>query len=287
LASPSAFELATSRIARLPAEPATSVTPIFDFAGPRDAAIPERHSFRLSLCQIAPDARLAIEACDVDRILFCLQGEVAVGQDGAAVAAKRWDCMALAPGVPAQAHNAGTAPARLLLLAPDPQVYRDTGRKPAVDGPFEGRRVARWGKVKGYDDAFVTSSTPGLEKRVFKLVNRGISVGAHLEPALPFEFPFSMSIIEMEADKGATLHAHATEEVFVPLDGDLDLFWGDDAESRMRLAQHEIVSMPTGLMRGFTNGNGRQLHMLALVGGWNRQSVDSVTYLSPEFSSAA
>lgn len=287
MASPSAFELATSRIAKLPPDPATSVTSIFDFTGSGDAAIAERHSFGLGLCLVEPGESLDIAVSEADQILFCLQGNVVVRQGVGEVGAKRWDCMALAPGEPAQVRNAGAEAARLLLLAADPQAYRDSGRTPAVGGPFEGRRIARWGEVKGYDDAFVTSNTPGLEKRVFKLVNRGISVGAHLEPALPFEFPFSMSIIEMEVGKGATLHAHATEEVFVPLDGDLDLFWGDEAEGRMRLAQHEIVSMPTGLMRGFTNGNGRQFHMLALVGGWNRQSVDSVVYRSPEFSSAA
>ncbi len=280
---PSAFELASNRITKLPTETATSMKSIFDFNASREAGISAHHTFRLSSYSVAAGERIAIDVSEVDQILFSLHGTVTVSQHDDAVLVNPWDCIALAAGEPAGLLNSGVAAAQLLLLAADPHVYYEAGRRPVVAGPLAGRRVARWGEVKGYDDAFVTSKTPGLEKRVFKLLNRGISAGQHVVPALSFEFPFTMSIIEMEAGKGATLHSHATEEVFIPLDGALDLFWGDEAEGSLRLGRHEVASMPMGLMRGFRNENGRPLHMLALVGGWNRQSVDSVRYQSEAF----
>ena len=280
---PSAFDLARHRMA--PLAGASPSATVFDYRDPAAAGIPEKHSFRLDVLVLDPDRRrVRIDGAPTDRIMFCLAGSVHVTQSGDDVSLRRWDCLALEASQAIDlARGDDAVEARVLLLTPDPAAYAAAGRAATVGGELGGARLARWGQVKGYDDAFATSGTPGLEKRVFKILNRGISAGAHVVPALPFEFPFAMSIIEMEAGKGATLHSHATEEVFIPLDGALDLFWGDSAEGMLRVAEHELVSMPTGLMRGFRNENGRRFHMIALVGGWNRQSIDSVTYRSDSF----
>lgn len=277
-----AFDLARGRMARLTSGRCTGSVELFGSEMPQ-GGIQGPHSFGGEMYQVFAQDRVTVPARAVDHILFLVEGRAEISQGGQTTACSRWDCIALAAGAPVSIAAVGSDMARLLHLVPTAASYAQAGRQPSVAGPFDHTRVARWGQVKGYDDAFVTSTTPGLEKRVFKLLNRGISVSGHIQPALPHEFPFTMSIIEMEPDKGATLHAHATEEMFIALDGDLDLVWTSHGERRMRLSQGELVSMPTDVMRGFRNLNGRQFHMLAIVGGWNRQSVDSVTYGSADY----
>jgi hypothetical protein len=36
------------------------------------------------------------------------------------------------------------------------------------------KRVARWGKVKPYEQTFIESRLPGFEKRLYKIINRGV-----------------------------------------------------------------------------------------------------------------
>ncbi len=285
-AAPSALQIARRRMASLETGTGGACRVIFDFDPASQPEITDHHAFRTTLGTVAHDEALDFAAVAADQILFCLDGTVAVEHGADRLLLRRWDLLSLQAGLPVRIVGADPAASRCLLVTADPAAYRAAGRMPTVSGPLDSRRVGRWGEVKGYDDAFVTSATPGLEKRVFKLLNRGISQGAHLLPALAHEFPFTMSIVQMEADKGATLHSHATEEVFIALDGHFDLHWGDDASGRIRMARHDLLSMPTQLMRGFRNGNGRRFHMLVFVGGWNQQSQTSVTYVQDEFNTA-
>jgi mannose-6-phosphate isomerase-like protein (cupin superfamily) len=279
MGTPTAYDLARTRMTRLStAGLPAGESALFGNGGCSTAAIEGHHAFNAVLVTVEAGQAVELEAMQTDRILFVLSGSSRVTQGEVSTECSRWDCLALSAAVPVNIAAKPGSAARFLHLSAEPAAYTAAGRQPVVTGAFDDKRVARWGHVRGYDDAFVTSSTPGLEKRVFKLLNRGISAGAHVVPALPHEYPFTLSIVEMEAGKGATLHSHATEEIFVALDGHLDLFWGPEGEGRMRMAEGEMISIPVGLMRGFRNENGRQFHMLAIVGGWNRESVESVTY---------
>jgi hypothetical protein len=46
------------------------------------------------------------------------------------------------------------------------------------------RRVARWGKVKPYEQTFIESRLPGFEKRLYKIINRGVLENEGVEPRL-------------------------------------------------------------------------------------------------------
>lgn len=270
-----ALDMAKNRMADLRAS--TELATVSVFGGPQENLIGGSHSFHMKLCNIREGDTLRLESLAVDQILFVLEGAVLVKQGDESTTASRWDCLAMAANTPIDIRAANSHP-RLLHIVPTVESYEAVGHKPTVAGPFDTSRAARWGEVKGYDDAFATSREPGLEKRVFKLLNRGISKVAHALPALPHELPFSMSIVEMEPTKGAKLHSHTTEEIFIALDGSLDMFWGDAGEGRLCMGTGEMMSVPTNLMRGFRNGSDHQFHMLVMVGGWNLQSMESVVY---------
>jgi hypothetical protein len=45
------------------------------------------------------------------------------------------------------------------------------------------KRVARWGKVKPYEQTFIESRLPGFEKRLYKIINRGVLENKGVEAA--------------------------------------------------------------------------------------------------------
>jgi hypothetical protein len=56
-----------------------------------------------------------------------------------------------------------------------------------MDVTVEGmeKRVARWGKVKPYEQTFIESRLPGFEKRLYKIINRGVLENKGVQPAIP------------------------------------------------------------------------------------------------------
>ena len=51
------------------------------------------------------------------------------------------------------------------------------------------------------------------------------------------------------------------------LTGTWSVQWGDDGENELTLGQWDVISIPTGIMRGFRNESAEEAYMLALVGG--------------------
>ena len=78
---------------------------------------------------------------------------------------------------------------------------------------------------------------------------------------------FHLSIIKAGPNKGTGLHNHTTVEVFMPLTGTWAVQWGDNGENELTLQQWDVISVPTGIMRGFRNDSAEEAYMLAIVGG--------------------
>jgi hypothetical protein len=76
------------------------------------------------------------------------------------------------------------------------------------------KRVARWGKVKPCEQTFIESRLPGFEKRLYKIINRGVLENKGVEPAIDGSHRFAVTLIEVPVGQGAKLHSHNTEEVF-------------------------------------------------------------------------
>jgi mannose-6-phosphate isomerase-like protein (cupin superfamily) len=129
------------------------------------------------------------------------------------------------------------------------------------------KRVARWGKVKPYEQTFIESRLPGFEKRLYKIINRGVLENKGVEPAIADSHRFGVTLIEVPVGQGANLHAHKTEEVFFPLNGKMLIVWGEKSEHQLMLNQWDCISVPVGVMRGFRNPNVHDLVIYSVVGG--------------------
>jgi mannose-6-phosphate isomerase-like protein (cupin superfamily) len=132
---------------------------------------------------------------------------------------------------------------------------------------METTRVARWGRVAPYGETFIESRLPGFEKRLYKIINRGVLENKGVEPAIQGEHRFGVTLIEVPKGQGANLHAHKTEEVFFPLDGQMQVIWGENGEHSIMLEKWDCISVPTGVTRGFRNPNDFDLVVYSVVGG--------------------
>ena len=128
-------------------------------------------------------------------------------------------------------------------------------------------RVARRKDLKPYPVSFLDTVIPRYERNLYSIIGQSVFEDPAMKPAITVRHPFSFSMIEVEPGKGAGLHAHSTEEVFMPVDGKLAVFWGDKAENEVVLDALDTVTVPIGVMRGFRNDDDKTIHVIAIVGG--------------------
>lgn len=154
--------------------------------------------------------------------------------------------------------------------------------------------VMRFAEAKPQKDVFLDTLLPEYQRRNYNIIGESVYERAESAAAIKGAHGFHMGMIELDPGKGAGLHAHKTREVFMPLDGDFVVFWGDDGEHELTLKKWDVVSMPVGVMRGFRNPNDTVLHVMAVVGKddlggpleWSDKLVDDVRAKGGEFDEA-
>jgi len=131
---------------------------------------------------------------------------------------------------------------------------------------IESTRVARFDQLKPFSLAFVDSLLPDGRKSNLKVIGKGVVENAEMQPPISEDHGFTVSYIVVPPGGGAGLHSHNTPEVFIPMNGPLTVLIGD-AKEELTLKPLDVVSVPTGVMRGFRNHNDFELTVLAMVGG--------------------
>lgn len=128
-------------------------------------------------------------------------------------------------------------------------------------------RVARRKDLVPYPESFIDTVIPRYERNLYSIIGQSVFEDPAMKPAIDVRHPFSFSLIEVDPGKGAGLHSHSTEEVFMPVDGKLAVFWGDQGENEVELGPLDTVTVPIGVMRGFRNADDKTIHVIAVVGG--------------------
>jgi len=90
---------------------------------------------------------------------------------------------------------------------PVPRVSKET---------MERECVAREKKAKALDVAFLDQRIPRYEREIINMVGMGVTENAALKPNVKEgAVGFSVTYVRAKSGKGAALHRHATEEVFI------------------------------------------------------------------------
>jgi mannose-6-phosphate isomerase-like protein (cupin superfamily) len=132
--------------------------------------------------------------------------------------------------------------------------------------------VARFDSLTGSEEAFVDSRLPGHKRFKINLVGMGV-VEATTRPELRPNIPlpahgFNLGMIQAEHGNGAALHAHETEEVFMPLVGPWEVYWmTEDGEKSLILDPFDSISIPIGVYHGFRYKGEGTGTLLTIIGG--------------------
>ena len=126
--------------------------------------------------------------------------------------------------------------------------------------------VARFKDQKSSHKAFIDTRIPGHEREIFSIIGNGVQEDPDMRPPIPPQ-DFHLAMIRSEPGKGAALHSHLTQEVFMPLTGRWAIFWGPEGEKEVELGPYDVISVPLHVMRGFRNVCDETAMMLAVVGG--------------------
>lgn len=120
-------------------------------------------------------------------------------------------------------------------------------------------RVARFRALQPTDD-YVDAQIPGCERTTYRVLG--------FPPDAPLAADqFHMNVVCCAPGKSAPLHNHLTQEVFVALTGEWEVFWGPAGERKLRLGQWDTVSIPPGVSRGFRNVSGGDAWLMGMAGG--------------------
>ena len=108
-----------------------------------------------------------------------------------------------------------------------------------------------------------TVGLPGHRRFKVNLVGMGVveaTDNPDLRPNIPLPAKgFNLGMIQAEKGNGAALHAHETEEVFMPLIGPWEVYWDtDEGEKSITLEPFDSISVPAGRLSRFPPCGRRQ-----------------------------
>lgn len=131
--------------------------------------------------------------------------------------------------------------------------------------PLEGR-VARFDELGGNEALFIDTAIPGYAREIWSIIGENVGEDRSESAPIPAD-GFHLAVIRAEPGNGSALHTHTTVEVFMPLSGRWQLFYGEDEEFEVILEERDVCSVPPGVWRGFRNAGDEDGYLLVVVGG--------------------
>ena len=128
-------------------------------------------------------------------------------------------------------------------------------------------RVIRFGETRPQWAAYREALLPAYQRALFGYIGTSATENPGFADAHLAGENFGVTIILAEPGRGAALHAHTTEEMFLPLSGRWCVYWGEEGQHRTFLEQWDAISLPAPVMRGFWNAGDAPAHLLAVLGG--------------------
>ncbi len=129
------------------------------------------------------------------------------------------------------------------------------------------RRVARFANMKPSRQAYLDSRLPEHQKESFHVIGMGVTEEHDVGSGITEAEDFNVNYTRAAPGMGAALHAHPTVEVFIPITGEWTVQFGSpDGISEIVLSPLDVISIPSGVMRGFKNVSDSEAVLLVIFG---------------------
>ena len=146
-------------------------------------------------------------------------------------------------------------------------------------------RVARFSQITPQSNSY--SEEDGIPKEAYEMLTakslyllmspecQGGPM-AH-QPAVVTKDKMSVIIAECPPGDRPLLHAHhRTNETFFCLDGRFRIRWGDEGENQTFLEQYDMIAVPPGVVRDFTNVSDETARLLVWITGETEDDFNDI-----------
>ena len=138
--------------------------------------------------------------------------------------------------------------------------------RPCTRAQMEAR-VARFATLPASPRAFADTALPEHQRTLMSVLGLGVSDDPNFKPAVPFAENFHIDYIAADTDRGAALHSHDSEEVFVAIKGQWTIYWGETGAESLTLGERDVISVPPFVLRGFRHASPGTGLLLSILGG--------------------
>ena len=147
------------------------------------------------------------------------------------------------------------------------------------------RRVARFSEITPQSNSY--SEEDGIPKEAYEMLTAKTlyllmspecqgGPMAH-QPAVVTKDKMSVIIAECPPGDRPLLHAHhRTNETFFCLDGRFRIRWGDEGENQTFLEQYDMIAVPPGVVRDFTNVSDKTARLLVWITGETEDDFNDI-----------
>ncbi len=131
------------------------------------------------------------------------------------------------------------------------------------------RRIVRYAELQPCYNAFIDTRTPGSEaKENFTIIGPGVSENPEQHVHIAEPHGFNIGGARQPPHCVNSQHSHDTAEVFVVHSGRWRFDLGEDgSDARVLLGPGDVISLPVGCFRGFTNIGDDTGFLWAVLGG--------------------
>ena len=146
-------------------------------------------------------------------------------------------------------------------------------------------RVARFSQITPQSNSY--SEEDGIPKEAYEMLTAKTlyllmspecqgGPMAH-QPAVVTKDKMSVIIAECPPGDRPLLHAHhRTNETFFCLDGRFRIRWGDEGENQTYLEQYDMIAVPPGVVRDFTNVSKKTARLLVWITGETEDDFNDI-----------
>jgi len=130
-------------------------------------------------------------------------------------------------------------------------------------------RIVRYAELRPCRNAFIDTRSPGSEaKENFTIIGPGVSENPAQHVHIPEPHGFNIGGARQPPGCVNSQHSHLTAEVFVVHSGHWRFDLGEHREdAQVRIGPGDVISLPTGMFRGFTNIGEGSGFLFAVLGG--------------------